>query len=392
VSCTGFDSTYHAFPVAITKAVGLTQTQTVDVASGKPTAVWDANGNKPEYPYDTFKRLEKVIKPYDNSSYPTLQYGYGSIPSPFIRNGNMERPGDWILAAGNATVGFQTDQPLIGAYSLAITKTDASDVAVVHTSQTTPVPGASYVVSANIWRPNSAAWVILAVCDGRNTFAVAQTGETTGSWEWLRGVITTTTSPTPTEFTVQLFVIGSAGSTVRVDDVQASAPYAVQTDKRETSGQSGTVYSRNVYNGLGQLVQTQAELNATQEVFQDLTYSSSGWKTSESVPYATTLPQGTGMPWKIPASQPSTSYASDALGRITTVTNSDGTTVQTAYQDWKTAVSDENGHEKITEVDAFGRTAVITETTGSTARRAGPPPSTPGPATPTTLWATWCRW
>ncbi len=262
VSRTGFDSTYHAFPVVITNAVGLTQTQVVDATSGKPTTVYDANGNVTAFEYDGFKRLYKVIEPGDSSSYASTVYGYSSTPSPFIRNGNMEGVGDWSLVAGSATVLFQTDTPLIGAYSLAITKTDSSDVVVAHTSQTTPQAGKSYVVSAKIYRPSTAAAASLRVYDGQSTFVVGTTAAT-GQWEWVRGIITTTASPAPNQFTVQVLVSGSAGSTVRVDDVQASAPYAVRVDKRETAGQSGTLYSRSLYNGLGQVAQTQAEFDAS---------------------------------------------------------------------------------------------------------------------------------
>jgi len=53
--------------------------------------------------------------------------------------------------------------------------------------------------------------------------------------------------------------------------------------------------------------------------------------------------------------QPKIQYSYDALGRVTQVTNFDGTTVRTYYQDRKTAIIDELNHQTIREVDALGR-------------------------------------
>ena len=135
------------------------------------------------------------------------------------------------------------------------------------------------------------------------------------------------------------------------------------------AGAGGTVYGRAIYNGLGQVIQTQGEYDGSSvEVFQDVSYASSGWKAATSVPYTTTLPQQNGMYWKLPdTGQAKTQYAYDALGRVLTQTNTDGSTVQTAYQDWKMVALDENQHEKITEKDAYGRVSVVTEITGTNA-------------------------
>ena len=49
-----------------------------------------------------------------------------------------------------------------------------------------------------------------------------------------------------------------------------------------------------------------------------------------------------------------TSYAYDGIGRVTTMTNADSTSVSHEYTDWQDTVTNERGYKKRYFYDAFG--------------------------------------
>ncbi|MDH7486114.1 MAG: RHS repeat-associated core domain-containing protein [Anaerolineae bacterium] len=63
--------------------------------------------------------------------------------------------------------------------------------------------------------------------------------------------------------------------------------------------------------------------------------------------------------------QPKTQYSYDALGRVTQVTNPDGTAVRSYYQDRRVAVIDELNHQTIREMDGLGRLVSVKQFSGS---------------------------
>ena len=129
------------------------------------------------------------------------------------------------------------------------------------------------------------------------------------------------------------------------------APYWVKQEQKE----SGSYYleSRTFYDGMGRVVQTQAEAaNSSQSIMVNTQYQPLGVLRA-SVPYTYTAGLGG---YRTPDwSQPTTSYQYDGLGRVTQVTQPDGTTVKHFYQNRQTAVLDELNRQTIQERDALGR-------------------------------------
>jgi YD repeat-containing protein len=148
-------------------------------------------------------------------------------------------------------------------------------------------------------------------------------------------------------------------------------PFYTQVTQKVDS--TNTFTTRKYYNGLGQLLQTQAlgaSVNgATQDILADTYYDTSGRAYRQSVPYTVT----TGGNFHIRnEGQPATYTAYDAFDRPTEVTTPDGTETGYAYQNtlWdglvyvQTTVTDGNGHSTSTLSDAWGRTARVIPPTG----------------------------
>ncbi|MCC6189857.1 MAG: hypothetical protein IT318_12550 [Anaerolineales bacterium] len=83
VTQTGYDATYHLYPVQITNALTHVQTISYDVTLGLPLSVTDANGDATQYRYDAFGRLTKVIQPGDTETHPTVEHTYNDGLAPF---------------------------------------------------------------------------------------------------------------------------------------------------------------------------------------------------------------------------------------------------------------------------------------------------------------------
>jgi RHS repeat-associated protein len=74
---TDYDSTFHVYPTRVTHPVpGLVESAGYDLRTGTMTSVTDYNGNVTTAEYDAFLRITKLIKPFDNASYPTALFIY----------------------------------------------------------------------------------------------------------------------------------------------------------------------------------------------------------------------------------------------------------------------------------------------------------------------------
>jgi RHS repeat-associated protein len=131
----------------------------------------------------------------------------------------------------------------------------------------------------------------------------------------------------------------------------AGAPYWVKQEQKE----SGSYYleSRAFYDGMGRVVQTQGEAASSgQSILVNTQYQPLGVLRA-SVPYTYTAGLGG---YRSPDwTQPKTAYQYDSLGRVTQVTQADGTTVRSFYQNRQTAVLDALNRQTIQETDALGR-------------------------------------
>ncbi len=145
----------------------------------------------------------------------------------------------------------------------------------------------------------------------------------------------------------------------------ASAPYWVKQEQKE----SGTSYleSRTFYDGLGRVVQTQAEAaSSSQSIVTSARYAPIG-VIQATVPYTHSAGLGVGGSYRPPQwNQPGTLTAYDALGRVTQTTAPDGTAVKSFYQNRQTAVLDELNRQAISETDPLGRLLSVKQYLGTT--------------------------
>ncbi|HVB34772.1 MAG TPA: hypothetical protein VNJ52_10430, partial [Patescibacteria group bacterium] len=110
-----------------------------------------------------------------------------------------------------------------------------------------------------------------------------------------------------------------------------------------------------VVDGLGRKIQTQLTSDPEGTDYVDTTYDDMGRVASVSNPYRSASDPTYGV----------TSYAYDALGRMTKVTKQDGSTINTDYTNFPcTTVTDEAGKTRESCVDGLGRLATVIENPG----------------------------
>ncbi|MFB0536813.1 MAG: PKD domain-containing protein, partial [Anaerolineae bacterium] len=148
---------------------------------------------------------------------------------------------------------------------------------------------------------------------------------------------------------------------------QSGVPSYVHTKKRDDSGGSSSatyLESWQLYDGLGRMIQSQAESDqAGQLIVSDTEYDELGREKRVSVPYEAGQSGGT---WLTPNwTAGYTAYDYDPMNRVTKVTHPDDTYVSKDYFKWRTTTVDENGHQKVHEVDAFGRLVKVEEYQGT---------------------------
>ena len=150
-----------------------------------------------------------------------------------------------------------------------------------------------------------------------------------------------------------------------------AAPYSVKHALRDdangdTSSTATYLDAWTFYDGLGQVLQTQAEgATGSQSVVVSQQANALGAVIGATPPYIGTTP-GVYQPfnWTTPP-QPVTRTVYDSLGRVMQVTQPDGSVVKTFYHGRRTATLDALGHQAVREVDAFGRLSRSQQFAGS---------------------------
>ncbi len=147
-----------------------------------------------------------------------------------------------------------------------------------------------------------------------------------------------------------------------------------EIDTTQRLNATTTVTSRAFYDGLGHLVETRSPAPGGQDVVQYRDYDPAQRLVFESVPYFVAAYSGGPGPaaYSIPDStQAGTSYADDALGRVTATTDALSHQTTTAYTVVcgptgsdsacyeQTATVDPNGHKSAQLTDALGRIAYV---------------------------------
>ena len=157
--------------------------------------------------------------------------------------------------------------------------------------------------------------------------------------------------------------VNSAGTAVEYE-APIDSPTWKHTRQRDGAGGDGYLHTWSFYDGLGRLIQSQAESEeAGNLVVTSRAYNALGQVEKESLPYELTATGGSyAAPTWNSLAHITTAY--DVLGRTTLVTNPDQTATTTAYHGWQEAAIDAEQHLKVYDKDAFGRLVEVHEYLG----------------------------
>jgi len=198
---------------------------------------------------------------------------------------------------------------------------------------------------------------------------------TTYAYDYIKGVVTQVTGPNgaSTAVSYEYDDFGRLTKVIRPGDsstypttlyeyCDTCSPLKIVTKERVTSGQATTIPTMRFYDGLGRLIQQNQGPSdgASSVIVSNTTYNAQGQAEYQYMPYTASFSWNYITP---DTGQPKTTYAYDALGRITQVTNTDSTTVKTDYNALRKAVRDEKDHKKIYTTDALGRLTQVKEFT-----------------------------
>ncbi len=363
---TGYETVYNLYPVRVTSPIAANWTAfeyygvnatNAPAGGGLPGQVWrtwDANGESTatKYVYDSFGRLLKIIRPGDTEGLPTTSLTYvHPLPTQAYPDGGFESQ-SWTQFGSGITVNYVTSPVHSGSRALRITTSSEGDHWV---GKDLPggqwQAGRSYLLSA--WVRGS-GWVCLQVSTGVGNFeAVCPTLSDT--WQLVSGWVAI-----PLEATTFKVLWRTGVGTAYMDDVMIGPPLTrlgIETQQRETSGQTGVLQSYEFYDGLGRLVQTRAEAESSQQSVTNIVYDGLG---RTQYAYAPRF-ESAGASYTAPSgARTQTQY--DGLGRAVRAVNPDGTAATSTYVGWYTSQVDANGHYKWSEADAFGRLKRVDET------------------------------
>lgn len=135
----------------------------------------------------------------------------------------------------------------------------------------------------------------------------------------------------------------------------------ILTRTTEENGTSNHLIKIDILDGFERVIQSAKE-SEDERIFSFITtaYNARGEVARTSLPYfkdgglrTSYLEPDASVKW--------TSYAYDALARVTQITKPDSTSINNSYNGWTTSVTDENSHTKVFTKDAYGRLSSVAE-------------------------------
>jgi len=316
------------------------------------------------YSYDAFGRLTHEARPGDDLSSPTTRYVYhdpqGALPT-LLNPGfeNRVSSTNWTESdPGNVqTYAANTTQPYSGTYSLRIDAAATPDH-YVYQDLSGGQAGRTYQVYAYV-KTIGSAQLCLKVSGVAGHNAEVGCRSTAGAWELLIGSVTLPDNANR----FRLSLNTPQGGPVYVDEVGVKELFAASAYAKENA--TNTLWSRQVFDGLGRVIQTQSEFDGATASVVDQRYDATGNVIAQSVPYTATA-SASAIPWYTSpapnAAKTTTQY--DDLGRPMQVVATNGETSRFDYYGRQTAVLDAQNHLKISAVDAYGQLIVVREYTG----------------------------
>ncbi|HSH04337.1 MAG TPA: RHS repeat-associated core domain-containing protein [Anaerolineae bacterium] len=355
----------------------------------QPTKVINPNGYAIQYRYDTFGRLEKVIKDEDTIADPTILYQYRHPQPLTIINGDFEIGlNDWTeydtqnsLTASSSTTAPQHGNALA---RIDISSTNGDYWYGTHAIDNA-IEGQTYTVSAYIKSnaPSTGGQVCMKFNGQPGQEQTLGCVTTTTSWQRINTTVTVPVTPdsnNQADNFLIFFRFHNTG-TYYLDNLTVSQPLERGIYTKQGNGQ--TIWQRDVFNGLGQNIQTQLEKDGNLAVVTNKQFNAVGQPIYISAPYeATSNPNGA---YFLPfdTSRPGTHTSYDGLGRVQTVTTANGNTQTNQYivkenmfitgatlgpQQFSlagTIATDAKGQQTQNYYDPFGRHTLIREMSGN---------------------------
>ncbi len=376
-----YETTYHQFPVqtcpplpglcTTTNYYGVNEETTISGDFGLFGQVQRSYASynvatRTIFSYDVFGRLLMEVRPGDNFVPPTTRYVYhdplGALPT-ILNAGFENRVSSTTWPESDTSNNVQTyaqdaTQAYAGTKSLRISVT-GSDEHYIYQDLSGGQAERTYQIYAYVKATTNGQQLCLSASGmvGHETPRDCRTA--TGTWELL---ISSVTLPVGANRFRLILSTPNLG-TLYVDEVGVKELFAASVYAKEGTA-SNTLWNRQVYDGLGRVIQTQAEFNDAVASVVDQRYDAVGNVIMQSVPY--TRASSVDAPWYVSpalgAAKTTTQY--DPLGRPVQVTAPDGAISRFDYYGRQTAVLDAKDHLKISAVDDFGQLIVVREYNG----------------------------
>ncbi len=377
---TAYDSVYHILPLSVTNALGQQTVTQYDLTLQKPLTITDPNGAVTSIAYDAIGRRTSIWSPTEQGGAATAKLTYSEVPTTVVEaeggySGHLcgsAQSGSW-LSPTPGTACYLTYGPYWAPVSAGFGQT-----AYFRLSIDTASGSNDNIVRIEVEDYTNNLTVIAQRILKRADFP----GGLTNFRDFALPFDTSGRSGHQLEYRVWWYGAAQVAHD-RTTINWALAPFVFKADVRTDAPGEATTYqaTASVYNGLGQLVQSQSASDTSgQIIVTNQRYNALGKVEAASVPTSVVGTMGTFVSgeWAAIDSRPRTATAYDALGRTTVITAPDGTRTAHYYgldTDnslgytptgllWH-GINDPNSHAKHEVMDALGRTVLVREFTGT---------------------------